>query len=827
VVPKAPSYATYDEDEKTTIESGGWEEEASTTVEQGEVAEKVRALGLHAEQAQRANTAITATNGQGMGDEPTVDDQRGGVALALIPPAHIARLEVTQGNDTGQAIEVRPGKTYTIGRAIDNDLVLTDVTVSRKHFDLRHDNGGWVLADRGSGNGTLVNERLEDAAFVLANGDVIEIGNTAFRFEFPNGRPRVQARFTGTADDDAEMSTMSGKPVRDGEPETPAQLVPPMSRPKTLPPPAPLQRPRSPTHRPSGPLSQSHPQQYPPIAQQPIPAAVLAAANAPTISPMQAVPAIHLPATAPPSTTLPLPQMANRPPMQPATLIEPPMVLQTTIPGQGPPMQPAHPARPPFSYPISTDIPTLRPRASRPMAVASTLPPRDATSTALVPPMSYSNGQVVIAPQPAYPVPQLSRRVKIALAAVAVALFAAIATIAILKGARGDPPRIAADGSTDRAVAPAVEPSREPTAVKRVEPRPTPTITPILPATTAPPSTPPPSTPPPPSARPAPPPSMPPPPSARPAPPPSTATKVPPPSTAPPPSTVTKAPPPSTPPPTTARPSSTTPPASSSPPPSASPPHAAMIPPRIDKKPPRRIDKKPDRKPAPSRTETARIETERERTDRGDGSDKAEASSPRPDKRTGGRTTQDVKGDAAALYRTKNFGAASSLLTQSLSSFSGDDVKDLKSMAAIYSQLGKAYSIGMAPATKATEAYTALRRAITYDHDVGSAYVAEMEERLIVVASRAAVLYMAAKDHEAAFQAMHQSEVLDKTGSQASSNKLVRDKLTSIASELLSAATSEVASNPEEAKRKARQVQGIVETRSPLHARAAKLLNGP
>jgi hypothetical protein len=59
VVPKAPSFSD-DEDEKTTIESGGWEEEASTTVEQGEIADKIRALGVGLEQARRVNTSITA-----------------------------------------------------------------------------------------------------------------------------------------------------------------------------------------------------------------------------------------------------------------------------------------------------------------------------------------------------------------------------------------------------------------------------------------------------------------------------------------------------------------------------------------------------------------------------------------------------------------------------------------------------------------------------------------------------------------------------------------------------------------------------------------------
>jgi len=175
VVPKAPSFsnsgansAGEDEDDKTTIESsGGWEEEPSTTVEQGEVAEKIRALGLGGEPPKRTNTNITSTN-SGVSDEPTVDDQRAAAALARLPPPSAARLVITQGNDAGRSLEVRPGKTYTVGRGIDNDLVLTDIAVSRKHFDIRNDEGAWVIVDRGSGNGTVVNGNIEDNPFMLA-----------------------------------------------------------------------------------------------------------------------------------------------------------------------------------------------------------------------------------------------------------------------------------------------------------------------------------------------------------------------------------------------------------------------------------------------------------------------------------------------------------------------------------------------------------------------------------------------------------------------------------------------------------------------------------
>src|SRR3569623_2624882 len=189
VVPKAQPFPDWSEDEEMTTFESGCEEEASTTVEQGEVAEKIRALGSEqspvAPRPQQA-MVITSIGANAMLDEPTVDDQNANSQIAALSPAMIARLVITQGNDVGQEIEIRPGKSYTIGRAIDNDVVLTAIAVSRKHFDLRFQDGAWVLFDRGSGNGTVVNGNVEDNPFMLASGDTIEIDNTVFRFDQPN-----------------------------------------------------------------------------------------------------------------------------------------------------------------------------------------------------------------------------------------------------------------------------------------------------------------------------------------------------------------------------------------------------------------------------------------------------------------------------------------------------------------------------------------------------------------------------------------------------------------------------------------------------------------
>jgi pSer/pThr/pTyr-binding forkhead associated (FHA) protein len=69
----------------------------------------------------------------------------------------------------------------TIGRADDATLVLDDVTVSRRHAELRRTPQGWQLRDVGSLNGTYVNrERIEE--ILLAGGDEVQVGKYRFVF---------------------------------------------------------------------------------------------------------------------------------------------------------------------------------------------------------------------------------------------------------------------------------------------------------------------------------------------------------------------------------------------------------------------------------------------------------------------------------------------------------------------------------------------------------------------------------------------------------------------------------------------------------------------
>ncbi len=74
--------------------------------------------------------------------------------------------------------------TLTIGRDKNNNIVLTDLLVSRNHAMVRRLGGGdYYIIDSGSSNGTSVNGGRVSVPTRLRNGDRISIGLTEFIFE--------------------------------------------------------------------------------------------------------------------------------------------------------------------------------------------------------------------------------------------------------------------------------------------------------------------------------------------------------------------------------------------------------------------------------------------------------------------------------------------------------------------------------------------------------------------------------------------------------------------------------------------------------------------
>jgi pSer/pThr/pTyr-binding forkhead associated (FHA) protein len=69
-----------------------------------------------------------------------------------------------------------------LGRAIDNDVVIADASVSRHHASIGPHNGGFALRDLGSQNGTFVGGQRVDGARPLANGDDVRLGDVPLVF---------------------------------------------------------------------------------------------------------------------------------------------------------------------------------------------------------------------------------------------------------------------------------------------------------------------------------------------------------------------------------------------------------------------------------------------------------------------------------------------------------------------------------------------------------------------------------------------------------------------------------------------------------------------
>lgn len=102
--------------------------------------------------------------------------------LTDIPPGSAA-LIVVKGPQVGDAF-VLSSESNTIGRGDEADLILDDVTVSRKHAVIIRSSDNWKIKDLDSLNGTYVN-RNHITEVVLTGGEELQIGKYRFAFLLP------------------------------------------------------------------------------------------------------------------------------------------------------------------------------------------------------------------------------------------------------------------------------------------------------------------------------------------------------------------------------------------------------------------------------------------------------------------------------------------------------------------------------------------------------------------------------------------------------------------------------------------------------------------
>jgi uncharacterized membrane protein YdfJ with MMPL/SSD domain/pSer/pThr/pTyr-binding forkhead associated (FHA) protein len=123
-----------------------------------------------------------------VGDAPVADG--GAPPVSLVSPTVVTRrlrlmdlLVMVDGEQPGKVFPLE-GDTISIGRDPRNQITLNDVKLSGFHVRLQRGlDGGLVIEDRGSTNGTFVNGHLLEDAQRLLENDLIQVGSTTLQLK--------------------------------------------------------------------------------------------------------------------------------------------------------------------------------------------------------------------------------------------------------------------------------------------------------------------------------------------------------------------------------------------------------------------------------------------------------------------------------------------------------------------------------------------------------------------------------------------------------------------------------------------------------------------
>ena len=121
---------------------------------------------------------ITLTAVDPLQDAPGPDDD------LVVPMSELDKgvgiLIVRAGSQAGDRFTLDADITR-LGRHPDSEISLDDITVSRRHVDIRRTPDGYIASDGGSLNGTYVNQERIDKV-KLRHGDELQVGK--FRLVF-------------------------------------------------------------------------------------------------------------------------------------------------------------------------------------------------------------------------------------------------------------------------------------------------------------------------------------------------------------------------------------------------------------------------------------------------------------------------------------------------------------------------------------------------------------------------------------------------------------------------------------------------------------------
>jgi pSer/pThr/pTyr-binding forkhead associated (FHA) protein len=131
---------------------------------------KCGALLVHDEPASDTTMSFTPEEGEEEGADLLEE-------LRTEGPALVVR---SGGGRAGEHFLLQQERV-TVGRSPECDIFLDDVTVSRRHALVKQQDGGFLIEDQGSLNGTFLNRRRIESA-PLEDGDEVQIGKYKLTF---------------------------------------------------------------------------------------------------------------------------------------------------------------------------------------------------------------------------------------------------------------------------------------------------------------------------------------------------------------------------------------------------------------------------------------------------------------------------------------------------------------------------------------------------------------------------------------------------------------------------------------------------------------------
>ncbi|RSS98966.1 MULTISPECIES: ABC transporter ATP-binding protein/permease [Streptomyces] len=117
--------------------------------------------------------------------QPYVPQQQGGGAGGGIPAQQAAAAPGYAGDHRSPTTfhQIAVGRVMRIGRALENELVVSDLQVSRHHAEFRSTGGRFEIHDLGSHNGTYVNGQPlpKSGTALLGPNDIVGVGHSTFK----------------------------------------------------------------------------------------------------------------------------------------------------------------------------------------------------------------------------------------------------------------------------------------------------------------------------------------------------------------------------------------------------------------------------------------------------------------------------------------------------------------------------------------------------------------------------------------------------------------------------------------------------------------------